>query len=329
MSNNVTEYNPGEGRHHFDRPETLLNRSVRWLADHRPHAELPQLEIEQLRDNSIAVFSGLVTDHEALEKVRSETNWYMTSDSCPSMVLSGEVTVDDDEQNPEVRFFDDAPVLAIKKARKREANLLGAADHFTGHLYAYFTGAADYDEHAAVYWQNRAAVARAEAGDKRFSARPLLNMLVYQQHKQIPLDVYSPQSLPFMKALGVSVPSVEACELRYPEVAGWARMTTDSLSSGIITSYRRMILSDIQAMPERPTDASVTANQEGGELWSIDFAGNDPQALDQLCLTKAGRPLKSDIAIVASMEQQLRNAGISAAEQSVSPTGGFLQVLGY
>ena len=275
------EYSPGEGRHYFERPETFLNRSMRWIADRRAHAELPQSEIDGLRDNSMAVFADIVVDHEALEQVRATTRWYMSDDSCPSMVLSGEVTVDDSEQNPEVRFFEDAPVLAIRKARRREANLLGAADHFTGHLYAYFTGAVDYDEHAAVYWQNRAAVARAEAGDSRFRLRPFLNPIVYKHHKGIPYDVYSPRSLPFMGALALDAPRVENCRLRYPEVAGWTRVTTDSNLSGIITSYRRDIPTIDQSDVVVPSKSRDTMAQPGGQdtLWSVDFTGKDARAL--------------------------------------------------
>lgn len=325
------EYDPGEGRHNFERPETVLNRSVRWLADHRSHAELPQSEIEWLRDNSIELFSGLVMDQEALDKVRSSTDWYMAGDSCPSMVLGGEVTMGDDEQNPEVRFFADAPVLTTKNANRREANLLGAADHFTGHLYAYFTGSADYDEHAAVYWQNRAAVARVEGGDGRFRFRPFLNMVAYKQHKQIPYDVYSPRSLPFMRALGVDVASVESCTLRYPEVAGWTRVSTASPIIGVITSYRRGITPISKAMLEtvaQPTSAEDQVPKQG-ELWSVDFTGSGPQSLDQLCLTKEGRPLRSDIAIVSNLEQHLRNMGTTAVDQLSPAIGGFDEVLGY
>lgn len=318
------EYDPGEGRHHFERPETLMNRSMRWMADRRSHAELPQSQIEELRDNSIEVFSEIVADHEALEKVRSETDWYMTGVSCPSMVLSGEVTIDDDHQNPEARFFADAPVLTIKKDAKREAKLLGAADHFTGHLYAYFTGAKDYDEHAAVYWQNRAAVARLEQGDKRFRGTPFLNMIGYRFHKQIPYEVYSSRSLPFMKSLSDQAPKVEVCELRHPEALGWTRLTTQGRSTGIITSYRRSIPSVEQL--------SFPVHQSGEndeDVWSVDLSLAVGGQSDVLSLTKEGRPFQADLSVVAKFEQLLSENGAPAQPEPSREIGGFPQIAGF
>ncbi len=320
------EYDPGQGRQHFERPETLLNRTLRWVADHRTHAELPQAQIDALRDDSMGVFSGIVADQEALERVRSATRWYMADVSCPSMVLSGEVTVDDDGDNPEVRFFEDAPVLTIGSDRRREARLLGAADHFTGHLYSYFTGAVDYDEHAAAYWQNRAAVARADAGDGRFRFTPFLNMLGYRQHKKIPLGVYSPRSWPLTGQLREDIPSVEVCKLRYPSVAGWTRVSTDSAEHGALTQYTRPVPAiDGTEMPTFP----MIAGGDGEEVWEAGMSGPNPGGLNQLDLTKEGRPASHDIDVVAGIEAGLREIGVPPIEVQPPEVGGFPQVMGY
>ncbi len=320
------EYSPGEGRQYFERPDTLFNRTLRFIADRRPHAELTQEDIERLRDDSLAVFSTIAFDHEALEKIRTEVDWYMAEESCPSMVLSGEVTVDDDGAEPEARFFRDAPVLAIGSDSGREAGLLGAADHFVGHLYAYFTGASDYDEHAAVYWQNRAAVARFQQGDSRFRFRPFFNVLAYKRHKQIPYEVYSPRSLPLMGNVGRGGANLEVCELRYPEVQGWSRLSARVAEDDITTSYRRSIpLIKEGAEIEL---ASQDLGSEGSQLWSVVVTDSELGVNSVIVLTKEGRPQKSDLELVGDLEKHLRVNGFEPQDSHESGVGGIKEVVG-
>lgn len=314
------EYDPGQGREHFERPTTRLNQAIRGWADQRPHAELAQTEIDALKTDSLEVFSTITLDDEAVEAMH-DVPWYMADVSCPPEVLGGEVTLGTDGGEPEARFFADAPVLAIKSDKRREAALLGLADHFNGHLYGLFTGSKDYGEEAAIYWQGKAAHSRVSRGnDPRFFGATLLNRFGYRGHKDIhpftaPFDFFPLNSIA-RAALGRRNGTVEATVLREP-ASGWARLISEVKGTKSTHYYRRIplgvaedvagALADQEDMPFGVKEDNLMHNILGGVVASD---------LARVEYIKPDGPAKTDIEQIKKVEALLEAKDIDPSDPS-------------
>lgn len=313
------EYDPERGPQHFPRPQTFLNRGLRKASEIIGiQAELTQAQIDDLKANSIDVYSAIALDSGAVESLK-DVPWYLADDPCPPEVLGGEVTFSDGHKDPQSRFFPDAPILSVKSDKWREAYLLGLADHFNGHLYSLMTGSRDFGEDAAIYWQGKAAHARVHTfNDPRFFGATLINRLGYRGHKNI-----SPYTAPFdffplnkiaRTALGERNGRIEATVLDDPAL-GWARLITEMDSKKNTMYYRRIPFDKAQAaedallenpeLPFRLNDENLLHNILGGTVVA------DTIRVEQV---KTDGPDRADIEQIDELEEVLVGAGIGPSD---------------
>lgn len=175
----------------FRRPEKGINWLLEILTRPLRRRRLTETNVRRWLENSLEVFSALVDDHSALNRIRHETVWLVTDNDPPDDdVWSGECRFDGGEV-PVVICY--SQTLASRfPGIAHEIAWQGSMDHFVGHLYPYFRGADspdDYDESVACRYQHLAAKHRART-DRRFLAVARLIPLVYKLHKDIPLSNY-------------------------------------------------------------------------------------------------------------------------------------------
>lgn len=279
-------------RRHFDRPTNWFNQTARRLMARLPAHEIDQEKVDALREDSLQIFGGLVLYKDALETIR-EQNWYVADEPCPPEVLSVEATFDRNGENPEARYFSDAPVTRIPRASSREAALLGATDHLIGHLYAHAAGSKDCGENKAVHWQNKAAYERYRLGDNRFRWMPISNMFMYKLHKGIPFGVYAPELVKIPRRIPAQA-AMEFDELAYDGLTNWARTMTWVPGSTGTTLY-------VRSVPE--------AFQGKGLVEVVEKAYPEEyivtEALSAVQIGRYGSPQKSDLEVLRMVEERI------------------------
>lgn len=181
----------GDRQEEFPRPATRLNRIVALAAAGLPQRRLTQADIRRWLNDSTQVFAQLVEDQRPLERLSRETAW----------VLSDTPPPDPDVWSGECKFADGGIPIVVCYKQTLASRLPGAAfevawqgamDHFVGHLYPYFAGAAEADEYGeevACRYQHLAAQFRARS-DRRYRIIARLMPLTYRMHKHIPLSNY-------------------------------------------------------------------------------------------------------------------------------------------
>ncbi|HEU4461986.1 MAG TPA: hypothetical protein VFR75_05290 [Solirubrobacterales bacterium] len=175
----------------FPRPATRLNRVIAFLTAWAPRQELTPAKVRLWLADSLAVFSRIVEDQGSLARIDRETAWLVTDEPPP----------DPDVWSGECKFANGRTPIVVCYGETLASRLPGAAfdvawqgaiDHFVGHLYPYFAGAADeseYGEDVACRYQHLAAQLRARE-DSRFRLVKWLLPVTYRLHKQIPLSNY-------------------------------------------------------------------------------------------------------------------------------------------
>ena len=179
-----------EGHAPFPR-RFAFNQLIAPLAGLLPVRDLKAADVRRWLDSSLAVFRDLVDDPDVLARIKTDTLWLTSSDPPP----------DDDVWSGECEFSEDEPPVARCYTRTIASRLprtlfelawQGAMDHFVGHLYPFYRGAAspaEYDESVACRYQYLAAKRRARS-DRRFAIVALFIPPVYRLHKGIPLSNY-------------------------------------------------------------------------------------------------------------------------------------------
>jgi hypothetical protein len=175
----------------FPRPATRLNRVIATLAKRLPERELTSDDLRRWLQSSLEVFAQFVADRDALNRIGLQTAW-IVSDSEPP---------DPDVWSGECKFAGGGLPIVICYSRTLASRLpgetfdlawQGSMDHFVGHLYPFFCGAADASEYAediACRYQHLAAQVRGRS-DRRFRGIARLMPLTYRLHKQIPISSY-------------------------------------------------------------------------------------------------------------------------------------------
>jgi len=175
----------------FPRPPTRFNRVIAALARRLPQRTLTAANLRRWFEDSVEVFSHIVEDPAVLDRIRHETAWVVSDDTPP----------DPDVWSGECKFAGGKLPVVVCYRQTLASRLPGSAhdiawqgsmDHFVGHLYPFFQGAADpreYDENVACRYQHLAARHRARR-DYRFRLIAWLMPLTYRLHKNIPLSNY-------------------------------------------------------------------------------------------------------------------------------------------
>lgn len=283
---------PEQERRHFDRPTNWFNQTARRLMARLPAHEIDQEKVDALREDSLKIFGGIVLYKDALDEIRNYS-WHVADTPCPPEVLSGEVTLDGNGNNPEIRYFNDAPVMHLPSKAAREAALLGATDHFNGHLYAYAAGCQDRGEEVAVHWQNRAAYERYRLGDNRFRWKPFSNMYGYRFHKGISFGAYASELVKIPRRIPAQA-AMEFDELAYDGLTNWTRTMTWVPGSTGTTLY-------IRSVPETFQGKGLVSTVE--KAYPEEYILTE--ASSALQIGRYGPPQKSDLDVLRMVEARI------------------------
>jgi hypothetical protein len=177
----------------FGREETLLNRVIHLVGSRLAAHDLDEAELMRWLDSAIAAFRVFACDHEALNRVQTDTIWILSADDPPDAEIWSAEFLFSASGAPVAICY--STTLANRLPRPvRDIAWQGAIDHLVGHLYPFHRSRRDprhYDETVACRYQHLAAKARA-SDDWRYRVVAWLIPFVYRFHKEIPLSNYRP-----------------------------------------------------------------------------------------------------------------------------------------